>query len=122
MAPLVPLTPAGHETGRDDTQHADGVPRAWDETPPRCGATLDGVKRPTGMLVPRVRQAPDGGQSGGTNPRIAAGSTVVCDGLRLFSCTKVQKPPEDLKKLPPTLDIGSHINAGAQPLLVAAAT
>ena len=32
------------------------------------GATLDGVTRPTGALVPRVRQAPDGGQSGGSQP------------------------------------------------------
>jgi hypothetical protein len=36
------------------------------------------------MLVPRLRQAPDGDKEGGTNPRIAAGSTVVDYGLRLF--------------------------------------
>jgi Transposase IS116/IS110/IS902 family len=27
---------------------------------PRCGVTLDGVKRPAGILAPRWRQAPDG--------------------------------------------------------------
>jgi transposase len=35
------------------------------ETPPRGGATLDGVKRRK-TLAPRLRQAPDGGQAGRT--------------------------------------------------------
>ena len=33
-----------------------------------------------------------------TNPRIAAGSTVVSYWLRLFQCTEVKKHDEDLKK------------------------
>jgi hypothetical protein len=50
------------------------------------------------------------------NPRIAAGSTVACYWLRLLRCTKVNKQHEDLKKLLSTLDIGSHSNAGHEPL------
>jgi hypothetical protein len=38
------------------------------EAQPRCGATLDGVTRPAGILVPRVRPAPDGHKSGGRQP------------------------------------------------------
>jgi len=44
------------------------VPWLSDEAQPRCGGTLDGVKRPAGILVPRVRQAPDGGKEGGSQP------------------------------------------------------
>jgi hypothetical protein len=51
--------------------------------PPRCGATLAGVTSPGGLLGPRVRPAPDGRQSGGINPRLAAGSTVAYDWRRL---------------------------------------
>lgn len=39
-----------------------------EEVQPRCGVTLDGVKRLQDTLVPRARQAPDGGQSGGSQP------------------------------------------------------
>ena len=35
------------------------------EARPRCGATLDGVKRPQDTLVPRARQALDGRKEGG---------------------------------------------------------
>jgi hypothetical protein len=45
-----------------------GFPPLLDETPPQCSVTLGGVMRPTGTLVPRMRQAPDGGQEGGTQP------------------------------------------------------
>jgi len=38
------------------------------ETQPRCGVTLGRVQRPQGTLVPRMRQAPDGGQEGGSQP------------------------------------------------------
>jgi hypothetical protein len=62
---------------------------------------------------PQSEAGPDECESGGTNPRIAAGSTVGCDWLRLFECTKVKKRHEDLQKLRPTLDIGSHINGQA---------
>jgi hypothetical protein len=39
-----------------------------EEAQPRCGVTRGGVMRPTGTLVPRLRQAPDGCQEGGTQP------------------------------------------------------
>jgi hypothetical protein len=57
----------------------------------------------------------------GANPRIAAGSTVVAYWLRLFQYVKRQRYYEDLKKLLPTLDIGSHSNAGYQARLEAGA-
>jgi hypothetical protein len=40
--------------------NAEGSNVYGKKTPPRCGVTLDGVTRPAGILVPRVRQAPDG--------------------------------------------------------------
>ena len=49
-------------------QKLTGVERLSEEAQPRCGGTLGSVKRPHGMLVPRVRQAPDGGKEGGTQP------------------------------------------------------
>jgi hypothetical protein len=39
-----------------------------EETQPRCGVTRGGVMRPTGTLVPRMRQAPDGCKEGGSQP------------------------------------------------------
>ena len=50
------------------TLNGEGSQPASDETPPRCGVTLARVKRPCGILVPRARQAPDGGPSGGRQP------------------------------------------------------
>src|SRR5262249_36408585 len=54
------------------------------------------------------------------NPRISAGSTVVLYWLRLFRSTSRsttgKNADADLKKLRPTLDIESHINAAPQPL------
>jgi hypothetical protein len=38
---------------------SDNEATPWEETPPRGGATLGGVKKHK-MLVPRMRQAPDG--------------------------------------------------------------
>jgi hypothetical protein len=51
----------------------------------------------------------------GANPRLSACSTVVSYWLRLFRETKGKNHDADVKKLLPPLDIGSHINAGAQP-------
>ena len=42
--------------------------RASEKTQPRFGVTLGGVMRPQGTLVPRMRQAPDGCQEGGSQP------------------------------------------------------
>ena len=81
IAKEVPVTPSGHST---ECNKATEDQRVWEETQPRCGATLDGVTRPSGILGPRLRQAPDGHTEGGTNPRLAAGATVVCYWLRRF--------------------------------------
>jgi hypothetical protein len=50
----------------------------------------------------------------GAHPRIAACSTVGFYWLRLFRETKGKNYAADVKKLLPTLDIGSHINATLQ--------
>src|SRR6267143_2086618 len=83
-------------------------PRRRSESP-RAPSSLDGGRHPTEArkVVP--------------NPRRAAGSTVVSSWLRLFRCTHAKKQHEDLKKLLPTLDIGSHSNASLQLLPKAAA-
>ena len=59
-------TGAGDTVGPPDRSPPDPqrnkFPRLAEEAQPRCGATLDGVTRPVGILVPRLRQAPDGCQ------------------------------------------------------------
>jgi transposase len=90
--------------------------------PPRCGVTRGGVLRPTGPLVPRLRQAPDGGQEGGSQPTASSGIHRRDAWLRLFRETKGKNSAADVKKLLPTLDIGSHSNARFQPPLEAEAT
>ena len=84
------------------------------ETQPRCGVTLGSVKRPQGTLVPRWRQAPDGGKEGGSQP-----TDISVINRRVFLAPalpidKGEKYDADVKKLLPTLDIGSHINAGVK--------
>jgi hypothetical protein len=96
-----------------------GSPRALEEPQPRWGVTLDRVTRPAGILVPRVRPAPDGRKSGGHEPTDISRINRRTDWLRLFHCTtvknyKVKKHHENLKKLGATLDTGRHINAGRQ--------
>jgi len=71
-------------------------------------------REPTGTLVPRWRQAPDGGKEGGSQP--TESSRI---NRRLFLAPplfmhKGAHNTEDLKKLFPTLDIGSHSNASLQ--------
>jgi transposase len=68
MAPQVPVTLEVHQTDHPWTHHAARWPHLSAAAPPRCGATLDGVTRPAGLLVPRWRPAPDGCTSGGTQP------------------------------------------------------
>jgi hypothetical protein len=84
IAQQVPVTASGQKANGPSTPNSAGFHRALEEPQPRWGATLDGVQRPLGILGSRVRQAPDGGKSGGPNPRIAAGSTVVSYWLRRF--------------------------------------
>jgi hypothetical protein len=63
-----------------------------EEAPPRCGVTLGGVKRLVSghSSLERGRHPTDARQLV-TNPRIAAGSTVVSDWLRHFRCTADKK-------------------------------
>ena len=88
--------------------------RLSEEAQPRCGATLDGVKRPVGILVPRVRQAPDGGTSGGRQPTDISRINRQIDWLRLFRWTTLPRghhhAEHGLRIFTPALDIGSRIN------------
>ena len=52
--------------------------------PPRCGVTLGSVTRPQGTLVPRRRQAPDGGTEGGSQPTESSVINRRVYWLRLF--------------------------------------
>ena len=67
MAQQVPVPPHA-ERGRWRDISLRGFPRLSAEAQPRCGGTLGGVRRPQGTLVPRMRQAPDGCQEGGSQP------------------------------------------------------
>ncbi len=66
MAKEGTVTPSVHKTEGQCTKKVASFQRVAAETPPRCGATRVGVTRPTGILGPRVRPAPDGRTSGGT--------------------------------------------------------
>jgi hypothetical protein len=68
MATHMAVTPTASRRLLMCSQRAPRCSRPADEAPPRCGVTLDRVKRPQGTLVPSMRQAPDGGQSGGRQP------------------------------------------------------
>src|SRR5438132_391939 len=48
LAHAGPVTPSGQQTAHASTRNAAGCSWASAETPPRCGVTLDGVKRPLG--------------------------------------------------------------------------
>jgi hypothetical protein len=63
-------------------------PRPSAEAPPRWGVTLGRVKRPNGLLVPRVRPAPDGCPSGGTQPTDIRVLNRRRDWFRLFQSTE----------------------------------
>ena len=104
------------------SQSSPGFSRPSEETQPRCGVTLGGVMRPQGILVPRMRQAPDGCKEGGSQP---TDSSVINRRVLLAPALPIdqgEKNEADVKKLLPTLDIGSHINAQAHLLPEAGAT
>ena len=72
-----------------------------EETPPRLGGTLGGVRRPQGPLVPSWRQAPDGGKEGGTQPTdssVLNRRVVLAPALPL---EKGKKHEADVKKVAP---------------------
>jgi transposase len=60
------LRPRGHRG--PEARGPALVHRPSDETPPRGGVTLDGVKRRPQTLGPRARPAPAGGLEGGRHP------------------------------------------------------
>jgi hypothetical protein len=101
------------------THNAAGLHPLAAEAPPRCGATLDGVTRPRGRLVPRWRQAPDGRQSGGRQPTDLSRLNRRIDWLRLFRWTTSPRGPahaeHSLNIFAPALDSGSHSNARPEP-------
>ena len=67
MAQQVPVPPQASRW-RWLARSFRGFQRLSAEAQPRCGVTLGGVMRPQGMRVPRMRQAPDGGKEGGSQP------------------------------------------------------
>jgi transposase IS116/IS110/IS902 family protein len=83
MAKQVPVTPSVHQTDPHGLHNAVRFPRLAEAAQPRCGATLDGVRRPVGIREPRVRQAPDGCTSGGRQPTDIRRINRRLDGLRL---------------------------------------
>ena len=68
LAKHLAVTPQAERRLRVCRQSAPRFSRLSAEAPPRCGATLGSVTRPHGTRGPRMRQAPDGGQEGGTQP------------------------------------------------------
>ena len=62
------MTPQTLQTNYWCLKRSAGCQHPLEEAQPRYGVTLDGVTRPTGILVPRVRQAPDGYKEGGNQP------------------------------------------------------
>ena len=60
--------PARLGRSRAPRQKTARFQRLSEETQPRFGVTLDGVKRLKETLVPRARPAPDGRKSGGPQP------------------------------------------------------
>jgi hypothetical protein len=68
LAKHVAVTPKAERQLLVCSQSTTRFSRPSEEAQPRCGATLGSVTRPQGTLVPRMRQAPDGGKEGGSQP------------------------------------------------------
>jgi hypothetical protein len=112
----------GIKTAAGCSQSATRCSRPSEETQPRFGVTLGGVMRPQGTLVPRMRQAPDGCKESGSQP---TDISVLNRRVLLTPALPIDKRKNydaDVKKLLPTLDIGSHINASGEPRPIAEAT
>ena len=122
MAQQVAGAPPAYRGRRVDA-HVNGCQPLSAETPPRCGGTRGGVRRPHGPRVPRMRQAPDGGQEGGSQPtdsRVIHRRVLPGSGSAARR-DQGKKYAADVQQLLPTLDIGSHIIARGQPLGMAGA-
>jgi hypothetical protein len=95
----------GIKTAAGCRQSAPRCSRPSAETQPRCGGTLGGGMRRRGTLVPRMRQAPDGGKEGGSQP---TESSVINRRVFLAPALPIDQRKNDdadVKKLLPTLDI-----------------
>jgi transposase len=68
IAKHIAVTPKAYRRLLVCSQSTPRFSRLSAEAQPRCGATLGSVTRPQGTLVPRMRQAPDGGTEGGSQP------------------------------------------------------
>jgi hypothetical protein len=108
--------PVSPKDSADSTTHSEGSQGAsargaapvWCHPRPREEACR-------GTLEPRVRQAPDGCKSGGTQPPESRRSNRRrFPGADFSDAPRLQKHHEDLKKFLTTLDIGSHSNARVQ--------
>jgi hypothetical protein len=76
MAQQRPVTPSGHQTERARTTHAAGGPTGLGRDAASVWGSPSRARRaPEGILGPRVRQAPDGSQDGGTPPPESRRST-----------------------------------------------
>jgi Transposase IS116/IS110/IS902 family len=91
MAHQLPGAASGARTERACPRNAAGVRRASEETQPRCGGTLGSVQRLREGYACRERgRHPTEARKVGTNPRRAAGATVVAAWLRLCRGTQAQ--------------------------------
>ena len=122
MAPQVPRTASIGTSEPEEAHHPARCQRALAEAQPRGGVTRDRVTRPSGRLAPSRRQAPAGHTEGGNQSTASRKSNRRYYWLRLFHYGKLQRYYADLKKLLPTLDIGSHSNAALQARGAAEAT
>jgi transposase len=68
LAQQVPVRPAGERSLGVLPPPLDRVATPLEEAQPRWGVSLGGVTRRNSTLAPRLRQAPDGGKEGGTQP------------------------------------------------------
>ena len=123
IAKQVSVTPSVDKTHCPWTHNSVWLPRLAEEAQPRCGATLDGVTRPIGILGPRVRPVPDGYKSGGTQPTDSSRINRRIDWRRLFRWIPSPRGHHheeyQLSRFTPALDIGSHINVRHEPCALA---
>jgi hypothetical protein len=97
--------------------------RALEETQPRCGVTLGGVKRPHGHPRPSM-EAGTRRRHGRWDPTHGEQQDQPSSlpGSGSSDARRLQNSRKTSKKLLPTLDIGSHSNASLQLLPEAGAT
>ena len=101
MATHMCCAPQSRKMAAGCSQSAPRFSRPSAETQPRCGVTLGGVTRPTGPLVPRMRQAPDGDKEGGSQAtdsrvitrRVFLAPTLPRDKRKKLCCRRKKVAP-----------------------------